>query len=79
MVAIALLPNPLLVSVATLVTTPAQYAADAILHPEATRSMGAFNIAGGVIICINFAVIIARDYWLIQQRGVSRARTLSVQ
>jgi hypothetical protein len=79
MVAIAMLPNPLLVSVATLVTTPAQYIADAILHPNQTKSMGAFNIAGGAIICCGFVVIIARDYFLIQQRSRSRAKALSVQ
>jgi hypothetical protein len=41
--------------------------------------MGAFNIAGGAIICCGFVVIIARDYFLIQQRSRSRAKALSVQ
>jgi hypothetical protein len=55
--------------VATLVTTPAQYVADAILHPDATRSMGTFNIAGGALIVATFAIIIARDYTIIQRKG----------
>lgn len=69
--------------VATLVTTPAQYVADAILHPTATKSMGAFNIAGGCLIVATFAVIIARDYTLIQRKGrgaeSSREKQYSVQ
>lgn len=79
MLGIALLPNPLAVSVATLVTTPAQYIGDLICHPSTTKGMGLYTHIGGGIIVATFALIIARDYYLIQRRGLDSPKALSVQ
>lgn len=72
MYGIALLPNPLIVSVATLVTTPAQYVADYILHPSQTRHLGALNIIGGALVVLTFAIIISRDYMLLREQDKSK-------
>ena len=52
MVGLALLPNPLIVSVASLLNTPGQYIADLFLHPSAVRSMGTVDIAGGALVVV---------------------------
>ena len=65
MVGLALLPNLLIVSVASLLNTPGQYIADLFLHPSAVRSMGAFDIAGGALVVVASGAVIARDSWLL--------------
>ena len=72
LVALALLPNPLIVSVGTLLTTPVNYAVDLVLHSDAARSVGALDLAGAAMVVASFAVVIARDFAL-----VGRARAPS--
>jgi hypothetical protein len=64
----ALLPNPLIVSVASLLNTPGQYIADLIIHPTSARSMGGFEIGGGLLVIVASAAVIARDSFILSRK-----------
>eukprot|EP00729_Bicosta_minor_P014610 gene14610-13163_t len=68
MVGLAMLPNPLIVSVASLVTTPAQYVADLLVNPATAKSLSIYDIAGGILVMVTFAAVIGRDAWLLNKR-----------
>ena len=71
LVALALLPNPLVVSVGTLLTTPVNYAVDLVLHSDAARSVGALDLAGAAMVVASFAAVVARDFALVGRASSS--------
>ena len=62
---LALLPNPLIVSVASLLNTPGQYIADLILHPSSAKSISLYEAVGGLLVMVASAAVIARDAFLL--------------
>lgn len=68
MVGLALLPNPLIVSVASLVTTPVQYLADLIVDPIAAKSLSIYDITGGILVILTFGAVIGRDSYLLNRQ-----------
>lgn len=61
MVGLALLPSPLIVSIATLATTPCQFAADLLFDKKQAEDIGTLEAIGGGLVLITFGLVIARD------------------
>ena len=67
MAGLALLPSPVAVSLAALVTTPVNFMADMLVHPTAASSISGYTIFGGLLILLSFGVIIWRDSRLLDE------------
>ena len=76
MEALVLLPNPLLVSVATLMTTPVNWAADYMIHSADAKKIGTFKIFGGLIIVATFGIVIVRDHYLLNLPVAKRRKSV---
>jgi hypothetical protein len=70
MIGLALLPSPLIVSIATLMITPTTFAFDKIFRKSQTEDLGWMKVAGGCVILLAFAGVIARDWFLLSGRKV---------
>jgi len=66
MAGLALLPGALIVSLASLVTTPLQFIADLFLHSTKAKAVDGYTIVGGVLVMISFGVVIWRDHMLLR-------------
>eukprot|EP00041_Stephanoeca_diplocostata_P017921 m.370438 g.370438 ORF g.370438 m.370438 type:complete len:532 (+) comp20859_c0_seq1:210-1805(+) len=75
MIGLTLLPNPLIASIATLLTTPVNYLADLKLHPTEAKSIGPLSYGGALLITVAFVTVIARDYAL-EARQVKSVPTM---
>jgi hypothetical protein len=65
----ALLPNPLLVSIATLMITPTTFVLDTVFRHSQTEDMSKLKVAGGCIILLAFTGVIGRDWMLLRQNS----------
>ena len=68
---LALLPNPLIVSVAALCITPLTFLLDLVLHNSEVESASPYKICGALVILCTFCVIILRDWWKLKTRKLA--------
>ena len=69
MVGLALLPSPLVASVAAMCTTPVAFLADLIFHKDQAEHVSWKTLVGGGLVLIAFVVCTLRDAAIIKKKA----------